>query len=57
MTGTPICVEDYLRNEIMKGNKRQTDNKQNKLIDKFNKRHNNEQINKMEMEGMIQTHW
>ena len=50
MTATPISTEDYLRNKLMKVNKQQTDNKVNELTDKFTKIHNNEQINKMEME-------
>ena len=43
----PIYAEDYLMNEIMKGNKQQIDNKPNKLKDKFAKMHSSEQINKI----------
>ena len=45
-----IFTEEYLRNEAMKGNKQQTENKLNKLTDKIAKIHNSEQISKMEME-------
>ena len=43
-------MEDYLRNEIWKGNKEQSDDKPSTLIDGLAKIHNGEQVNKMEME-------
>ena len=39
-----------LRNKVWKSNKEQTDDKLNELIDRFAKIHNNEQLNKIEME-------
>ena len=47
---SPISTEDYLRNEVMKGIKQQTDNKVNKLTEKFGKIHSDAQLNRMEME-------
>ena len=50
MTGSSISADDYPWNEVLKGNKKQTNNRQNKLIDKFAKIHNNEIVDKMELE-------
>ena len=47
---TPISTEEYLRNDVMKGNKYQTGKKLNELRDRVAKIHNSEQINKMEMD-------
>ena len=43
-------MEDFLRNEVWKGNKQQSDDKLNKLTDRLAKIHDSEQLNKMEME-------
>ena len=37
VTATPISMEDYLRNEIGKGNKQQSDNKLSECKDRFAK--------------------
>ena len=50
MTATPISTEVYLRNKIMKENKKQTNGKLNELIDIFAKIDDHEQISKLEME-------
>ena len=48
----PHITGDYLKNEVMNGNKNQTENKNklSELTDKFNNLNNNEQRNKIEME-------
>ena len=45
-----ISMEDYLRNEIRKGIKHQSDDKLSELMDKCGKIHSDEQLNQMEME-------
>ena len=47
---TPISPEDHLRNKVRKGNKQKADNKLNELTDRYAKIHNDQQLNKMEME-------
>ena len=37
VTATPISAEDYLKNEVWKGNKQQSDDKLSKVIDIFPK--------------------
>ena len=50
VTSIPISAEDYLRDEVLKDNEQQTDNKLNELTDKLTKTCNDEQTNKMEKE-------
>ena len=50
MMATPISVEDSWRNEAMKGNKQQADNKLNECIDECDKIHNWNNQAKMEIE-------
>ena len=47
---TFISLENYVRNEMMKVNKCQTDNRLDELIDRFAKTHNSEHLNNIEME-------
>ena len=47
MTVTCIIMGNYLRNEVWKGNKQQTDDQLSELIDSFAQKHNNENLNKM----------
>ena len=47
---SPITTEDYLKNEMVKVNKCQMDDKPNESIFQFAKMHNSECLNKMEME-------
>ena len=51
MKTTPIPAIEYLRNKVSKANRTQTDNKPNELIGHFAQLHNQENWNKMEMEG------
>ena len=46
----PISTEDYFRNEVMKGNKQQTDDRISQFRGRFAKIHNDKQLNKTEME-------
>ena len=43
-------MEDYLRNEFWKSSKQQPDDMLSGLTDRYVKRHNDEQFNKMEIE-------
>ena len=49
VTATSISKEDYLRNEVWKGNKQEADNKLSKLIDRFTKKYNHEKLKRMDM--------
>ena len=51
----PNIHEDYLRNEMVKANKHQTDDKLNKLIGRFAKMHNSEYLARWKWTGRIQS--
>ena len=50
MAAIPICAENYPRNEIVKDKTQQIEKKLNECKDELSKIHDDEQINKMEME-------
>ena len=50
---TPISTEDCFRNHVWKSNKQQSHNKLSELIGKFGRIHDDEQVDKMEIETLM----